>query len=89
MPTTAEAGVPALEVEVLYIAWVPAATPETAQAVLAKAIADALALPEVRAQLQRLDLVPEAQTGDAAARRIAAQADRYARTIKATGLKIE
>ncbi len=89
LPTVAEAGMKELEVEVLYLAMVPAATPEPVLAVLQKAMADALAQPDVKAQLARLDLFVEAETGKPAAERIAAQRARYARIIKATGMKIE
>jgi tripartite-type tricarboxylate transporter receptor subunit TctC len=89
LPTVAEAGVKELEVEVLYLAMVPAATPEPVVAVLQKAMADALQEPDVKAQLAKLDLFVEAQVGKAAQDRIAAQRARYARIIKATGMKIE
>ena len=89
LPTVAEAGMKELEVEVLYIAMVPAATPEPAMAVLQKAMADALEQPDVKAQLARLDLLVEAESGKPAADRIKAQRMRYARIIKATGMKIE
>ncbi|MDQ2926691.1 MAG: tripartite tricarboxylate transporter substrate binding protein [Caldimonas sp.] len=89
LPTVAEAGMKELEVEVLYVAMVPAATPEPVMVVLQKAMSDALMQPDVKAQLARLDLFVEAQTGKPAADRIDAQRARYARIIKATGMKIE
>jgi tripartite-type tricarboxylate transporter receptor subunit TctC len=78
-----------LEVEVLYVAMVPAATPEPVMATLQKAMADALAQPDVKAQLAKLDLFVEGQTGAAAVERLRTQGDRYARIIKNTGMKIE
>jgi tripartite-type tricarboxylate transporter receptor subunit TctC len=89
VPTVAEAGLKELEVEVLYIMMVPAATPEPAMAVLHKALTDALQQPDVKAQLAKLDLFVEAETGAEAAERIRAQRERYARIIKATDMKIE
>ncbi len=89
LPTTAEAGLKALEVEVLYIAMVPSATPEPVMAVLRKALADALNTPDLRAQLGKLDMVHEGLVGEDAARRINTQGERFARIIKATGMKIE
>ncbi|MEO7852417.1 MAG: tripartite tricarboxylate transporter substrate binding protein [Rubrivivax sp.] len=89
LPTVAEAGMKDLEVEVLYVAMVPAATPEPVMAVLQKAIADALAQPDVKAQLARLDMFVEGLTGAAATERLRAQGERYARIIKNTGMKIE
>lgn len=89
LPTTAEAGLKALEVEVLYVAMVPTATPEPVMATLRKALGDALNQPDVRAQLTKLDMVYEGLQGDDAARRISTQGERFARITKATGMKIE
>lgn len=89
IPTVAEAGLPALEVEVLYIAMVPAATPEPVMNVLRKAMTDALASPDVRAQLASLDLFYEGLTGADAQGRLAKQGERYARIVRTTGMKIE
>jgi tripartite-type tricarboxylate transporter receptor subunit TctC len=89
VPTAAEAGVPALEVEVLYLAFVPAATPEPVVTTLQKALAAALAAPEVQERLRNLDLVVEGETGAAAETRLATARARYAATIKATGMKID
>ena len=89
LPTVAEAGLKALELEVLYIAMVPAATPEAVMAVLRKALGDALAQPDVKALLAQLDMVPEGLLGDDAARRLATQGERFARIIKSTGMKVE
>ena len=89
LPTVAEAGLPALELEVLYIAMVPAATPEPVMAVLRQAMAEALIKPDVREQLKNLDLFREGLTGAAAESRLTAQGERFARIIKATGMKIE
>ncbi len=89
VPTAAEAGVPALEVEVLYLWFVPAATPEPAVATLAKAMEAALAAPDLQERLRNLDLVIEGETGAAAEARLAKARSRYAATIKATGMKID
>jgi tripartite-type tricarboxylate transporter receptor subunit TctC len=89
VPTTAEAGVPALEFEVMYVAFVPAATPASVVATLQKALADALAAPDVRERLQKLDMVIEAESGAPAEARLAKARERYAATIKATGMKID
>ncbi|HZV93167.1 MAG TPA: tripartite tricarboxylate transporter substrate binding protein [Caldimonas sp.] len=89
VPTVAEAGMKELQVEVLYVAMVPAATPQPVMDVLDKAMAEALAAPDVKAALAKLDLFVEAQTGKAAEERLAAQRVRYERIIKATGMKID
>ena len=89
VPTTAEAGVKELQVEVLYLTMVPAATPEPVMALLRKAMADALAQPDVKAQLAKLDLFVEGETGKAAEDMLSSQRERYGRIIKATGMKVE
>jgi tripartite-type tricarboxylate transporter receptor subunit TctC len=89
VPTTAEAGVPALEVEVLYLAFVPAATPPAVATTLQKALAAALAAPDVQERLRRIDLVIEGETGAVVEARLAKARERYAATIKATGMKID
>ena len=53
------------------------------------AMGDALEQPDVKAQLAKLDLFVEAETGKAAEDRISAQRSHYARIIKSTGMKIE
>ncbi|MCY0855529.1 tripartite tricarboxylate transporter substrate-binding protein [Cupriavidus sp. D39] len=78
-----------LEHEVLYVAMVPAATPEPVVRVLERAIGDALARPDVQARMQALDLQPEGVTGAAAARRLSELSDRYRQLIVATGMKVE
>jgi tripartite-type tricarboxylate transporter receptor subunit TctC len=89
VPTTAEAGMPALEFEVMYVALVPVATPEPVVAILTKAMAAALAAPDVQERMRNLDIVVEGETGAAAESRLAKARERYAATIKATGMKID
>jgi tripartite-type tricarboxylate transporter receptor subunit TctC len=89
IPTVSEAGIPALELEVLYVMSVPAATPDAVVQVLQKAVADALARPELQARMLNLDLKYEGTTGAAASKRLADLSDHYARVIRATGMKVE
>lgn len=89
IPTVAEAGLPQLEQEVLYLAMVPAATPEPVVQTLQKAMADALARADVRERLRKLDLHYEGITGAAAAKRLADLSQRYGKIIRATGMKVE
>lgn len=89
VPTAVEAGVPALEVEVLYLAFVPAATPAGVATTLQQALTAALAAPDVQERLRRLDLVIEGETGALVEARLAKARERYAATIKATGMKID
>ena len=89
VPTTAEVGLKDLQVEVLYVAMVPAAMPEPLRATLAKAFSDALAQTDVRDKLAQLDLFVESVTGAQAEEMLAKQRDRYARIIKSTGMTVE
>lgn len=89
IPTVAEAGLPQLEQEVLYVAMVPAATPEPVVQAIQKAIGEALARTDVRARLEGLDLHYEGLTGAAAAKRLADLSDRYGKVIRTTGMKVE
>jgi tripartite-type tricarboxylate transporter receptor subunit TctC len=52
-------------------------------------MADALAAPDVQERLRRIDLVIEGETGAVAEARLAKARERYAATIKATGMKID
>ncbi len=89
VPTVAEAGLKDLELEVLYLAMVPAATPEPVVQALQKAMAEALRRPDIQARLQALDLVPEGQAGAEARKRLGDLSARYARIVKATGMQAE
>lgn len=89
VPTLAEAGLPQLEQEVLYLSMVPAATPEPIAQAVQKAIADAVARPEVQSKLALLDMHHEGDVGEAAAKRLATLSERYGKVIRATGMKVE
>jgi tripartite-type tricarboxylate transporter receptor subunit TctC len=89
IPTVAEAGLPQLEQEVLYLAMVPAATPEPVVQAIQKAMTDALARADVRARLDNLDLHYEGLAGAAAGKRLAELSDRYGKVIRETGMKVE
>ena len=89
VPTVAEAGYKNLEQEVLYVAMVPAATPDAGVQTLQKGFADALAQPQVKQRLLDLDLVHEGLTGAAASKRLADLSARYERVIRATGMHVE
>jgi tripartite-type tricarboxylate transporter receptor subunit TctC len=89
IPTVAEAGLPDLEFEVLYAALMPAATPQPVVAALAKALADAAEQPDVKKRLDALDMQLLAETGPAAADRLAKLRQRYEKTIQQTGMQVE
>jgi tripartite-type tricarboxylate transporter receptor subunit TctC len=86
VPTARELELPELAIEILYLACVPAATPDATVAVLARVFRRALELPELRQRLVQLDMTPVMTTGDAVTARLAATRERYAPTIRATGM---
>lgn len=89
LPTVAEAGLPQLEQEVLYLTLVPAATPAPMVQQIQQAIAAAMQQPEVRARLASFDLFPEEDAGEAAVKRLEQLSQRYGKVIRATGMKVE
>ena len=89
IPTVAEAGLKDLELEVLYVAMVPAATPEPVVQLLQKAFTEALKRTDTLAQLAGMDLFYEGLTGPAAAKRLNDQSQRYGRVVQSTGMKVE
>ncbi len=89
IPTVAEAGLKDLELEVLYVAMVPAATPEPVVQVLQKAFTEALKRPDTQAQLAGMDLFYEGLTGASAVKRLNEQSQRYGRVVQSTGMKVE
>ena len=89
IPTVAEAGLKDLELEVLYVAMVPAATPEPVVQLLQKAFTEALKRPDTQAQLGSMDLFHEGLTGQDAVKRLNDQSQRYGRIVKSTGMKVD
>jgi len=89
VPTVLEVGLKDLELEVLYVAMVAAATPEPVIQLLQKAFTDALKRPDTQAQLASMDLFYEGLIGAEAAKRISDLSQRYERIIKSTGMKVE
>lgn len=89
VPTVTEAGLKDLELEVLYVVMVPAATPDAAVQTLQKAMTEAFQRPDIQARLAALDLFHEGLTGAAAQKRLTDLSTRYARIVKATGMQPE
>jgi tripartite-type tricarboxylate transporter receptor subunit TctC len=89
VPTVAEAGLKELENEVVYVAMVSSATPDSVVQALQKAVLDALTHSEMQKRIACIDMEYEGLTGNAAAKRLADLYDRYGRVIKATGMKVE
>ena len=89
LPTVTELGLKELQQDVLYIAMVPAATPDSIMQSLQQAMAEALKRSEIQSRLAALDMAVEAQTGAGASQRLAEISERYAKLVRATGMKVE
>lgn len=89
VPTTREAGFDQVQFEVLYIVLAPAATPQAIVDRLAGGFDEAMKQPAMVERMETLDLFREAQTGDAASRRLAEVSAQYKRLIDQIGLKVE
>jgi tripartite-type tricarboxylate transporter receptor subunit TctC len=74
---------------VLYLAMVPAATPEPVMQTLQGALKAALALPELQSRLAALDMVSLGEVGKVAADHLEASRVRYGKIVKATGMKVD
>lgn len=89
VPPVSETGLESLEFNVLQVAMLPTATPAPIVETLRKAMSDALERPDVKAKLAQLDLTSEMQAGAVAQERLDTARARYARIVKATGMKAE
>lgn len=89
IPTVAELGLKNLELEVLYVAMVPSATPDAVVQTLQNAMTAAFNQPEIKARLNNLDLTYEGLTGQAAQTRMNELSSRYGRIVQSTGMTSE
>lgn len=89
VPTVGELGLKDLQFEVLYVAMVPASTPESVMAPLRAALKAALAATPLQSRLAALDMRVVADDGPTAVARLEANAARYGRIVKATGMKVD
>jgi tripartite-type tricarboxylate transporter receptor subunit TctC len=87
MPTMAEAGVPGYEVTTWYGLFGPAALPKDLVAKLSAEVARILALPDMRERLTNDGAEPGKLTVDEFGAFIRADAARWAKVIKAAGIK--
>lgn len=89
VPTVSELGLKDLELEVLYVAMVPSATPEPVVQQLQKAFVEALKRPETQSQLASMDLFYEGLVAPQDTKRLSDLSQRYSRVIKAVGMKVD
>lgn len=89
VPTTKELGFPNVQMEFMFVAVVPAKTPDTIVTTLHKEIGSALSKPDVQERLKTLDIVPENLSPTQTAERMAKAGERYRKVIESTGMKAE
>lgn len=89
VPTIAETVVPGFEAGTWYGVVAPANTPPDVIAKLNREIVRIVGLPDVQARLLELGLVPSTNSPAEYATMIRAEVDRYAKAIKAGGIKLE
>ena len=89
VPTVAELGLKELELEVLYVVMVPAATPDAVVQLLQNALKEALNRPDIKTRVANLDLSYEGLVGKPAQSRLNEASLRYARIVKSTGMQSE
>ncbi len=88
-PTMIESGLPGFEVVSWYGFLAPAGTPRPAIEALNRAINEALAEPEVRTRIARINLEPAGGTPEELERYIGGQIARWGAVIRAAGVKAD
>jgi tripartite-type tricarboxylate transporter receptor subunit TctC len=89
VPTVAEAGVPGYESVAWYGLFAPVGTPAAVIDRINKETAEVLKDPQVRKQLTESGLLPHASSPKAFADYIAADSRKWAKVVKANGIKVE
>jgi tripartite-type tricarboxylate transporter receptor subunit TctC len=89
VPTIAEAGVPGYEHILWSMLLVPAAASKEVVARLHDTIVKALGAPDVRERYAGMGVDPTPSTPDRAAAYLKSETDKYAKVVKAIGLRIE
>lgn len=89
VPAAPEAGMPALVSSAWHGVVAPAKTPRDVVRKLQQTLAATLAQPEVRKQLAAVGADPVASTPEIFAKFMRAESDKWARVIKAAGVKVE
>jgi tripartite-type tricarboxylate transporter receptor subunit TctC len=86
VPTIAERGFAGYEISSWQGAWAPAGTPKDIVAKINGELVRMLAVPEIRARIQREGADPVGSTPDAFARRVSSEIAKWSRVIKAAGI---
>ena len=89
LPTIAESGLPGFDISTWFGIFVPAGTPRDVVTKLHAEFTAALAMPDVRERMLSLGAEPVGNSPAQFADYIRAEADKYARVIKASGAKAD
>jgi tripartite-type tricarboxylate transporter receptor subunit TctC len=89
LPTIAESGLPGFDISTWFGIFVPAGTPREVVARLHDEFTRALAMPDIRERMMSLGAEPVGSTPGEFAAYIRAEADKYARVIKASGARVD
>lgn len=89
IPTMIEAGVPGYEHVLWNAVFAPAATPKPIVARLDEALAKAVTAPDIRERFATLGVEPHSRSSAEMATYLKSEIDKYARIVKAIGLKID
>jgi tripartite-type tricarboxylate transporter receptor subunit TctC len=89
VPTMAEAGIPDMDISLWTGIVAPAGTPPEIVARLQKAIAETIAMPEVRAALEAIAVEPRSTTSDEYRALIARDATRWKAVAATANIKVE
>ena len=89
VPTMTEAGYPDIEGENWQAVLVPAGTPREITTLLNREIAAIIALPDMKERLAAVGFEPVASTPDTSAAQIGSEVAKWAKVIRAAGIKVE
>jgi len=89
LPTIAESGLPGFDISTWFGIFAPGGIPKDVAARLHEEFARALAQPDVREKMLNLGAEPVGNTPEQFAAYIKAEADKYARVIRASGAKAD
>ena len=89
VPACTEVGMPGLDANAWHAVVAPAGTPKDIIRKLQQTLAQTLAQPEMRSQLAAAGAEPVASTPEEFAKFMRAESDKWARVIKAGGVKVE
>jgi tripartite-type tricarboxylate transporter receptor subunit TctC len=89
IPTMIEAGVPGYEHVLWNAVFVPAATPKDIIAKLDTELAKAVSTTDVRERFAAIGVEPHSRSADEMARYLKTEVEKYAKIVKAIGLKID